>query len=274
MQNQTSFVSLIWQAATLVLLFSLIVLAVLFLSAPAIAQSLAPAPYKLSVHHNASERGVISPGCAAIVEITGREFGVESFQVVQNPLPYDLAGVTVTIDGKQAAIRLVSPTKLAIIAPDVTFPSRMRRLAWFKVVVATPSDTFIGWAAYAPTAPGLYEQTSGKTRHVQGVYQESSTIIRPFDGGAIPAGVRVVLFGSGMRDAKQLRVWIDDGEELWILPAVLAVDVAPHGGLAGWAGFPWIEGVAFDLPKEAKGPVVLVVQADLMWSQEAWLTVF
>ena len=239
-----------------------------------IAANAKPAPYALSVYHNASERGVISPGCAAIVEITGGEFSVESFQVVRNPLPYDLAGVTVTIGGNQAAIRLVSPTKLAIIAPDVTFPSRMRRLAWFKVVVTTPTGIFTGWAAYAPTAPGLYEQTTGKTRHVQGAYQESSTIIRPVDGGAIPAGVRVVLFGSGMRDVKQLRVWIDDGEDLWIVPAVLAVDAPPQGGLAGWAGFPWIEGVAFDLPPEAKGNLTLVVQADLMWSQEFGLTVF
>lgn len=274
MQNQNSLVSLIWQAATLALLFSCLVLAILFWTAPAIAQSLAPAPYKLSIYHNASERGVISPGCATIIELSGGQFTGEAMHTLQNPPPFDLAGVTVTIDGNQAPIRMVSPTRLAIIAPDVKFPERMRRLAWFKVVVMTPVDTFTGWAAYAPTAPGLYEQTTGKTRHVQGLYQASAQLILPITGEPIPAGVRVVLFGSGMRDAKQLRVWIDDGFDLWIVPATLAVDAPPQGGVAGWAGFSWIEGVAFDLPKEAKGRVVMVVQADHMWSQEVWLTVF
>ncbi len=237
------------------------------------AQPVAPAPYTISVYHNASERGVVSPGCAAIVEVSGGQFSIEAMQTLQNPLPFEVAGITVTIDGKQAPIRLVSPNKLAIIAPDVTFPPRMRRLAWFRVTVTTPTDVFTGWAAYAPTAPGLYEQTSGKTRHVQGLYQASPQLITPITDEPIPAGVRVVLLGSGMRDAKQLRVWLDDGFDLWIVPATLAVDVAPQGGLAGWAGFPWIEGVAFDLPKEATGLLTLVVQGDQMWSQEVQLSV-
>lgn len=273
MQNQTSLTSFIWQAATLALFFSLVVLVTLLLSAPAIAQSLLPAPYKLSVTHNATGRGVISPGCAALVNLDGGQFVRESQQVIIQPLPYTLAGVSVTIDGQSAPLRLVTPTQLAIIAPNVTFPPKMKRLAWFKVVVTTPTDTFVGWAAFAPTAPGLYEQTTGKTHHVQGGYQASPTIVRAIDGQPMPAGVRVMVLGTGMQKASQVRVWIDDGVDLWIVPASLSMD-SRGAPLPGWIGLAWIEGVYFDLPADAKGNLLLIVQADQMWSQEFQLLTF
>lgn len=275
MQNQNSFVSFIWQAATLALLFSLIVLLTLFLTVPAVAQSFAPAPYALSVTHNATERGVISPGCAALITLQGDgQFIGEPMQATRNPLPFEINGITVTIGGLQAQIRLATPNQLAVIAPDVPLPVSRRRLAWFNVVVNTPTDTFTGWAAYAPTAPGLYEQTTGKTRHVQGMWRIDRGAVMALDGSPILAGSRVVLLGSGMRDARTLRVWIDDGFDLWIVDATLAVNQPEAIGGVGWAGFAWIEGVAFDLPPDAKGNLALVVQADLMWSQEFWLTTF
>lgn len=235
-----------------------------------VAANAKPAPYTLSVYHNATERGVISPGCAAVVRITGGTFAAESQQFVRQPLPLELAGVSVTIGGLQAQIRFVSPDTLAIIAPNVPLPVSKRRVVWFPVVVTTFTDRFTGWAAFAPTAPGIYEQMSGKTRHVQGHWRFGQGLVYALDGSPILAGSRVALLGSGMRDAKTLRVWIDDGFDLWIVEAQLNAGDAATGSI-GWAGFPWIEGVAFDLPKEAKGNLTLVVQADLMWSQEIFL---
>lgn len=244
-------------------------LAILYLLT--IAANANPEPYTLSVSHNATERGVISPGCAAVVRISGGTFAAESQQFVRQPLPLELAGVSVTIGGLQAQIRFVSPDTLAIIAPDVPLPVSKRRAVWFPVVVTTLNDRFTGWAAFAPIAPGIYEQTTSKTRHAQGVWRFERGAVMAINGSPILAGSRVVLLGSGMRDAKQLRVWIDDGFDLWIVDAMLAVNKPEAVGGAGWAGFAWIEGVAFDLPPDAKGNLTLVVQADTMWSQEFFL---
>jgi uncharacterized protein (TIGR03437 family) len=240
----------------------------------AVAASAKPAPYTLSVSHNASGRGVISPGCAAAINLTGGKFTTESQQGIQNPLPLSLAGVSVTVGGQPAAIWLATENKLAIIAPDVVWPPRVRRVTWFQVVVTTPTDTFTGWAAYAPTAPGIYEQKTNGITHPQGLWRFGEGAVNAISDAPITVGSRVVLFGTGMQRADVLRAWIDDGVDMWILPATLAVvPQQPGVRLAGWAGFAWIDGVAFDLPEDASGLLTLVIQGDQMWSQEVQILV-
>lgn len=257
------------QTAKLALPFACLTLVLLSLAVSASGQG----RYTLTVRHNASNVGVVSPGCAAVVEITGGQFLDATYQTARNPLPYEMAGVSVEVDGIQAPIRFVSPTQLAILAPDVRFPPKRKRVMWYALTVRTASDVFSGWIAYAPVAPGIYEQTDGKFTHAQGFYLAGPQTVLPITDTLIPAGAPMLLFGSGMRDAKTLRVWLDDGEDVWIIPASLAVSPSIGGTLPGWAGFPWIEGVAFDLPADAHGRLVLVVQADTSWSQEVWLDV-
>lgn len=255
--------------ARVLLLDALVVLCLL-----AIASYASPAPYTLSVSHNASERGVISPGCGAVIRISGNTFTGESQQTTQQPIPLTLAGVSVAIGGEPAPIRFASPDTLAVIAPDVMWPSRVRRVTWFPVVVTTPTDVFTGWAGYAPTAPGIYEQKTNGVTHPQGMWRLGNGAVNAISDAAIEPGSRVVLFGTGIQRADVLRVWLDDGLDMWILPAALSVTPQlPGVRLAGWAGFAWIDGVAFDLPVEARGLLTLVVQADQMWSQEVQILV-
>lgn len=261
------------QSAKLALPFASLTVFALLCVVSAFGQDFAASGYTLSVRNNASNVGVISPGCAAVVEITGAQFAAETIQSTRNPLPFQMAGVSVEINGYAAPIRYVSPTQLAILAPDVPFPLTRKRVVWLPVTVRTVGNVFTGWAACAPCAPGLYEQTDGKFKHAQGMYLAAPRMVLPITDAEIPSGAPVVLFGTGLRNAKTLRVWLDDGEDAWIVPASLALSPMGDGFLPGWAGFSWIEGVAFDLPADAHGRLVLVVQADASWSQEVWLNV-
>lgn len=229
--------------------------------------------YTLAVSHNASGHGVVSGGCAAVVTITGDEFISEPVGATLPALPFQLGGVTVTVDGYPAVIWYASKDKVRFIAPYTQTPPKKRRLNWYQIVVRTPTNTFSGWVAYAPIAPGVYEQVDNGVKHPQGFWQDAGNpfLVSPITDAPIPAGSRLALSGSGFRNAEKVRVWIDDGYDLWIVDGQLAAD--PVNSFTGWAGLQWIELVGLQLPAEARGNLVLVVQADNMWSQEVNLSV-
>lgn len=248
---------------------TLTIIALLTFAAYAQGQS----PYTLTVSHNATGRGVVSGGCAALIAITGDEFISEPARATLPTLPYQLGGVTVTVDNQPAVMWFVGTDKIRFIAPYLQTPIKKRRLNWYQIVVRTPTNTYSGWTAYAPTAPGIYEQVTNGTRHPQGLYQDAANpfFVSAISDAPFPAGARLALAGTGFRNADKVRVWIDDGYDLWIVDGTMTPD--PVNSLVGWNGFPWIEMVGLQLPADARGNLVLVVQAGEMWSQEVFLSV-
>lgn len=127
MQNQNSVQSFLLRLAVKLALpfavFTLLVLCAvsLFAQSRFVPQRAA----SLSVTHVASGHGVVSPGCAAV--LNGGQFTAEGHQAIRWPLPTELAGVTVKVGGIEAAIYAVDVHTVRFIVPDVP---RKSGLTW------------------------------------------------------------------------------------------------------------------------------------------------
>lgn len=202
-----------------------------------------------------------------MIRLTGATWAVESTQTTVNPLPTTLAGLTVTIDGKPAQIRHVSPDSAAIIAPHVDIAANWYLPAWFPVTVNSPFGTFAGWAAYSHIAPGIYEQVTNGQPHAQGIYRKSKNDVQAI-AGAIPAGVTAGLVGTGFLNADNVTVWmVDDADKVYSARATATP----------FYGFAWMETLVFDVPAGAQGRLMIIFEARkgrvTRYSNTVWLTI-
>ena len=149
----------------------------------------------------AGGRPAIAPGTwvslfGTAFSATSRPWRDTDFQ--NGRLPTSLDGVSVTIDGKPAAVAFISPTQINVLAADDTITGLV------PVVVKNTvgaSDSVL--ALQQTAAPALFEFPGGKYAaavHVDGSYIASSALVQAQGlKGGTPAhvGETIVLFGTG-----------------------------------------------------------------------------
>lgn len=298
MQNQNSVQSFpIRLAVKLALPFAVVTLLVLCaVSLFAQSRFVPQRAASLSVTHVASGHGVVSPGCAAV--LNGGQFAAEGHQAIRWPLPIELAGVTVKVGGIEAAIYAVDVHTVRFIVPDVPRKSGLTwdaiwqqqrfsprelmalgrtfeglsttqapLIRWHRVEVTSPFGNYSGWAALAPTSPGFYEQADAASGQAvpQGVYVTNRQAPALITSAPIPnADTALILTGSGFLRAKALFAFIsDEADGYWVVPIAAA-----KMGL-----FDWIENVTIPIPSDAHGRLTITAQADAMWSQQVQVAV-
>jgi uncharacterized protein (TIGR03437 family) len=149
----------------------------------------------------AGGRPAIAPG--TWVSLFGTAFSATSrpwrdADFVSGRLPTSLDGVSVTIDGKSAAIAFISPTQINVLAADDTITGLVPVVV--KNTVGT-SDSVL--ALEQTAAPALFEFAGGKYAaavHVDGSYIASPALVQQQGlTGGTPAhvGETIVLFGTG-----------------------------------------------------------------------------
>ncbi|HWQ56998.1 MAG TPA: choice-of-anchor V domain-containing protein [Bryobacteraceae bacterium] len=102
------------------------------------AQAGGTAPTIASAVNGASFQPVISPGAWVSIGGTNLAAGTRSWradEIIDNVLPTALDGVSVTINGKPAAVAFISPTQLNVLSPPDTAAGPV------PVVVTTASGT-------------------------------------------------------------------------------------------------------------------------------------
>jgi uncharacterized protein (TIGR03437 family) len=117
---------------------------------------------------------------------------------VNGLLPTSLDGVSVTIDGKPAAVAYISPTQINVLATDDTATGLV------PVVVKNAAGTSDAVLALQQTgAPALFEFPGGKYAaafHVDGSFIASPVLVQQqglTGGTAAHVGETIVLFGTG-----------------------------------------------------------------------------
>jgi uncharacterized protein (TIGR03437 family) len=154
----------------------------------------------------AGGRPAIAPG--TWVSLFGTAFSTTSrpwrdADFVSGRLPTSLDGVSVTIDGKPAAVAFISPTQINVLATDDTITGLV------PVVVKNgvgSSDAVL--ALQQTAAPALFEFPGGKYAaavHVDGSFIASPALVQQQGlTGGTPAhvGETIVLFGTGFGATK------------------------------------------------------------------------
>jgi uncharacterized protein (TIGR03437 family) len=115
---------------------------------------------------------------------------------VNGQLPTSLDGISVTINGKSAAVALISPTQINVLAADDTTTGLV------PVVVKNTVGTSVAVLALQQTAaPALFEFPGGK--YAVGEHGDGSLLAGPalvqqgIPGTAAHVGETIVLFGTG-----------------------------------------------------------------------------
>jgi uncharacterized protein (TIGR03118 family) len=191
----------------------------------------APAIRDQGVVNAAGFQAVIAPG--AWTSIFGRNLSPvtrvwKDSDFIENRLPVDLGGVSVTIDGKPAYVSYVSPTQLNVIAPagiatgdvEVRVKSVGLLSAAAKVPVQSVSPAFFEGAQYALAFHGA-EQAAVEPAH------------------PAEAGETITLYGTGfgatnppVPDGENIRSPLPLAAPLQLSLAGLTVEVAFAGVVA------------------------------------------
>jgi uncharacterized protein (TIGR03437 family) len=117
---------------------------------------------------------------------------------VNGALPTSLDGVSVTINGKPAAVAFISPTQINVLSPDDTATGLVP--VQVKNSLAT-SDSVL--ALQQTAAPALFEFSSTTTIYAAGVHADGSYLAGPalapkgIFGTPAKPGETIVLFGTG-----------------------------------------------------------------------------
>ncbi|MGD0776566.1 MAG: hypothetical protein ABSC05_27435 [Candidatus Solibacter sp.] len=113
-------------------------------------------------------------------------------------LPTALDGVSVTIDGKPAAVAFISPYQVNVLAPDDTATGLVP--VQVKNALGT-SDSVL--ALQQTAAPAFFQLRAVSATYVAGTHADGSLLAGPaliqqgFTGTAARAGETIVLFGTG-----------------------------------------------------------------------------
>lgn len=113
-------------------------------------------------------------------------------------LPTALDGVSVTIDGKPAAVAFISPFQINVLAPDDTATGLVP--VQVKNALGTSGSVL---ALQQTAAPALFELRTVSATYVAGTHADGSLLAGPaliqqgFTGTAARAGETIVLFGTG-----------------------------------------------------------------------------
>lgn len=224
-------------------------------SRPILVRRSTTAPAITSVVNGACFRPGISPSTWTTVYGTNLAASTRSWrndEIVNGNLPTVLDGVSVTMNGRAAAISYISPAQLNVQAPSGLAPGLV------AVRVTTPQGTAEATAQMGSFSPPMFTM-GGKT--VAALHADYSYVGRPGQFGSVPAsparpGETVLLYGAGFGPsdpevpagrlvttpaplASPVNVWIGDraaevqwkgvsGAGLWQLNVVVPHDL-PDG---------------------------------------------
>jgi uncharacterized protein (TIGR03437 family) len=134
----------------------------------------------------------ISPGAwitiwGANLSSTTRSWRPDT-EIINGKFPTQLDGVSVTIDGKSAAVNYISPGQLNVQAPDDTATGPV------QVVVTAPQGTATATATMQAVSPGLFMYYSNNRNYVAAQHVDYSLV-----GPSSPArpGEVIILYATG-----------------------------------------------------------------------------
>jgi uncharacterized protein (TIGR03437 family) len=176
-----------------------VVMSVGGVASPAVALPIAGAKVSVSsVVNGASGKPGVASGSWLTIYGSNLAATLRSWQAsdfVGNRLPPSLDGVTVTVNGKSAAIAYVSPTQLNVLAPADTATGPV------QVVITDVYGSGTGTATLQQYAPGLFSVQGGKYAaavHVDGTYVAPPGVLGSgVTSSPAKPGETILLFGTG-----------------------------------------------------------------------------
>jgi uncharacterized protein (TIGR03437 family) len=176
--------------------------------------------------------GVLAPD--SIAALFGTDLAVRTDSALGQPLPFDLAGTTVTINGLPAPLLFVSPAQLNFIVPAALQPGPA------TIVVSHPAGTYAaGTVQIAPSVPALFTRDqSGRGEALALVTDGVRVQTPPFDVLTNGRPNVLVLFGTGFRRALAASPRDDDGVAEAVSASIggrtaRVLFAGAQGGLAG-----------------------------------------
>jgi uncharacterized protein (TIGR03437 family) len=155
-------------------------------------------PQITAVTDGAGYQQGISPG--AWISIFGTNLAYTSrlwldSEILGGKLPTLLDGVTVTIDGRLAAIHYISPLQLNVQVPDDTATGPV------QVAVTTPQGTATATVPMQTVSPGLFMYDAANRRYVAAQHADYSIVGPPglYPGASSPAKPAevIILYATG-----------------------------------------------------------------------------
>jgi len=155
-------------------------------------------PLISSVTDGAGYQQGISPG--AWISIFGTNLAYTTrlwrdSEILGGKLPTLLDGVSVTIDGKLAAVNYISPLQLNVQVPDDTATGPV------PVAVTTPQGTATATTTMQTVSPGLFMYDAANRRYVAAQHADYSIVGPPglYPGASSPAkpGEVIILYATG-----------------------------------------------------------------------------
>jgi uncharacterized protein (TIGR03437 family) len=177
---------------------------------------------------------------AAIFPATGAQFGVATQQATELPLPSELAGVQVALNGARAGLFYVSAGQLNVLLPDVS-------AGQYQMDISLPTGQLISGQIYLFDNPGIFTaQSTGNGPPAAVVTKDGQNFFAvsangqpvPISAGTAAQPNYLILFGTGLHGSLQVRLGGQLAEVVWAgrqpsLPGVDQVNVRLPEALAG-----------------------------------------
>ncbi len=144
----------------------------------------------------------------SIASAFGENLAVRAEAATALPLPTELAGTTVTVNGLPASLLYVSPTQINFIAPSNLDAGTA------TIIVSNPSGSYaLGASQITPTAPSIFtSDTTGRGDAAALATADGVNYLPPpFDITVNGKPNYVVLFGTGIRNATALNPGDENG---------------------------------------------------------------
>ena len=209
-----------------------------------------------------AENTAVSPG--GLVSIFGSGLATETLNAETYPLPTELGGTSVTVNGIPAALLFVSPTRINLQTPFETTGEAA------EIIVTTPAGTSAATVDVNPAQPGIFfDPTTGL-----GALVNIETGVTLWEQ-PLPAGATAAVFCAGLGAVEPT---VGTGQPAPFNPraeTVLTVEAEIDGrsanvlfsGLA--PGFSGLYQVNIELPTDlAPGRYTLVIRAAGLTSNE------
>jgi uncharacterized protein (TIGR03437 family) len=133
----------------------------------------------------------ISPGAWIVIwgaNLSSTTRPWQTSEIINGKLPTQLDGVSVTVDGKPAAVYYISPGQLDVQAPDDSTTGSV------QVVVTAPQGTATATATMQAASPGLFMYNAGNRNYLAAQHVDYSLV-----GPSAPAkpGEVIILYATG-----------------------------------------------------------------------------
>lgn len=154
----------------------------------------------LSIVSSAGYQSTIAPGSLAVAFGSGLATGTASATLNSNgQLPTDLAGASMQVNGRAAALIYASPTQVNFVVPDAT------ELGQVPVVVRANGKTVSGTATVQNAAPSVFSSDSsgrGAGAILNAVtYQPGPFLVETRENGGDDLRTRLAVYLTGIRYA-------------------------------------------------------------------------